>query len=101
MVSLTCVKIFVTDAISYIVRTGLHLDDGAIRESSYGDFEIARMRNTPPEIEIHLMPPNGERPGGAGELVVPAAAAAIANAFARATGVEPRRFPLAEFYPEA
>ena len=87
-----------TDAITYIVRTGLHLDNGAIRESSYGDFEIARMRNTPPEIEIIFMPPNGEPPGGAGELTVPAAAAAIANAFARATGIAPRRFPLRDFY---
>jgi len=31
---------------------------------------------------------------------VPAAAAAIANAFARATGIAPRRFPLRDFYPE-
>ena len=89
-----------TDAITYMIRTSLHLDNGAIRESSYGDFEIARMRNTPPDIEVHFMPPNGETPGGAGELVVPAAAAAIANAFARATGIAPRRFPLRDFYPE-
>ena len=90
-----------TDAITSILRTGLHLDDGAIRESSYGDFEIAQMRHTPPEIEVHFMPSNGERPGGAGELVVPAAAAAIANAFARATGIKPRRFPLRDFYEKA
>ena len=89
-----------TDAITYMIRTSLHLDNGAIRESSYGDFEIARMRNTPPDIEVHFMPPNGETPGGAGELVVPAAAAAIANAFARAKGIAPRRFPLRDFYPE-
>lgn len=89
-----------TDAISYIIRTGLHLDNGAIRESSYGDFEIARMNNTPSNIKVHFMPPNGDTPGGAGELVVPAAAAAITNAFARATGIQPRRFPLRDFYPE-
>jgi isoquinoline 1-oxidoreductase beta subunit len=90
-----------TDAITTILRTGLHLDNGAIRESSYGDFEIAQMKHTPPEIEVIFMPPNGERPGGAGELVVPAAAAAVANAFARATGIKPRRFPLRDFYEEA
>lgn len=89
-----------TDAISAILRTGLHFENGAIRESAYSDFEIARMNNTPPEIDIHFMPPNGERPGGAGELAVPAASAAIANAFARATGIKPRRFPLNEYYPE-
>ncbi|TDT14752.1 isoquinoline 1-oxidoreductase beta subunit [Ilumatobacter fluminis] len=90
-----------TDAITTILRTGLHLDNGAIRESSYGDFEIAQMKHTPPEIEVIFMPTNGDRPGGAGELVVPAAAAAIANAFARATGIKPRRFPLRDFYEEA
>ncbi len=89
-----------TDAISSILRTGLHLDDGAIRESSYSDFEIAQMKHTPPEIEVHFMPANGERPGGAGELALPAVAAAIANAFARATGIKPRRFPLRDFYQE-
>lgn len=88
-------------AIAYVIRTGLHLDDGAIRESSYSDFEIPRMNNSPPEIEVHFMEANGDRPGGAGELVVPAAAAAIANAFARATGIKPRRFPLRDFHPEA
>lgn len=91
----------INDAIAYVIRTGLHLDDGAIRESSYGDFEIPRMNNAPPEIEVHFMPPNGDRPGGAGELVVPAAAATIANTFARATCIKPRRFPLRDFYPEA
>ncbi len=91
----------VNDAIAYVIRTGLHLDNGAIRESSYGDFEIPRMKHSPTEIEVHFMPTNGERPGGAGELVVPAAAAAIANAFARATGIKPRQFPLVDFYPEA
>lgn len=89
-----------TDAITTVLRTGLHLDNGAIRESSYGDFEIAQMKHTPPEIQVIFMPDNGDRPGGAGELVVPAAAAAVANAFARATGIKPRRFPLRDFHPE-
>jgi isoquinoline 1-oxidoreductase beta subunit len=52
------------------------------------------MRNTPTAVEVHVMPPTGE-PGGAGELGVPAASAAIANAWARATGSAPRRFPIA------
>jgi isoquinoline 1-oxidoreductase beta subunit len=39
------------------------------------------------------MPPTGE-PGGAGELGVPAACAAVANAWARATGALPSRFPI-------
>ena len=53
----------IIDAIAYVIRTGLHLDNGAIRESSYGDFEVPRMMHSPPEIEVHFMPPNGDRPG--------------------------------------
>ena len=89
-----------TDAISSVLRIGIHFENGAVRESSYGDMPFARMNHTPVDVNVQFMPPHGERPGGAGELVVPAASAAIANAFARATGIAPRRFPLNEYYPE-
>ncbi|RKT08972.1 isoquinoline 1-oxidoreductase beta subunit [Streptomyces sp. 1114.5] len=81
------------DGLSVILQTGNHLDNGAFREGSYGDFHYARQRHTPPVVEIHLMPPSGP-PGGAGELGVPAASAAVANAYARATGTSPRSFPV-------
>lgn len=82
------------DGISVTLQAGLHIDNGAVRESSFTDFRYARMRNTPPHFEVHIMPPTGE-PGGAGELAYPAGAAAVANAYARATGVRPRQFPIA------
>ncbi|HEY8544297.1 MAG TPA: molybdopterin cofactor-binding domain-containing protein [Acidimicrobiales bacterium] len=84
-----------TDALSYILQAGVHIDGGAVRESSFSDFRYARMRDTPVEVEVHVMPPTGE-PGGAGELGVPAAAAAVANAWARATGSVPTRFPIVD-----
>jgi isoquinoline 1-oxidoreductase beta subunit len=81
------------DGISTILRAGLHIDEGAVRESSFADFHYARQRHAPQHFEAHIMPSKGE-PGGAGELGVPAAAGAVANAYARATGTKPRRFPL-------
>jgi isoquinoline 1-oxidoreductase beta subunit len=81
------------DGISVTLQAGNHIDDGAVRESSFTDFRWARQRHSPPEVEVHVMPPTG-RPGGAGELGFPAAAAAVANAYARATGTSPRRFPI-------
>jgi isoquinoline 1-oxidoreductase beta subunit len=81
------------DGLSVILQAGVHIDRGAVRESSYTDFRYARMRHTPPEVEVHVLPPTGE-PGGAGELGVPAASAAVANAWARATGAVPTRFPI-------
>ncbi|MEU5591741.1 molybdopterin cofactor-binding domain-containing protein [Streptomyces sp. NPDC020298] len=81
------------DGISTVLQAGLHIDRGAVRESSYADFHYARQRHAPLHFEAHIMPSRRE-PGGAGELGVPAAAGAVANAFARATGTKPRRFPL-------
>jgi isoquinoline 1-oxidoreductase beta subunit len=84
----------IMDGISVTLFAGNHLENGAIRESSYSDFRWARMRNSPPVVEVHVMPPTTGTPGGAGELGYPAAAAAVANAYARATGTHPRRFPI-------
>ncbi|GHC87028.1 xanthine dehydrogenase family protein molybdopterin-binding subunit [Streptomyces flavofungini] len=81
------------DGISTILQAGLHIDRGAVREGSYADFHYARQRHAPPRFEAHIMP-SRRQPGGAGELGVPAAAGAVANAYARATGSQPRRFPL-------
>jgi isoquinoline 1-oxidoreductase beta subunit len=82
------------DGLSMTLRAGLHIDNGAVREASYGDYRFARMAHAPRHVDVHVMPPTGE-PGGAGELGFPAAAAAVANAYARATGITPRRFPIA------
>jgi isoquinoline 1-oxidoreductase beta subunit len=82
------------DGISVTLQAGNHLDNGAIRESSFTDFAYARQRHTPLDMQFHVLPPTG-KPGGAGELGYPAAAAAVANAYARATGTSPRSFPIA------
>jgi isoquinoline 1-oxidoreductase beta subunit len=81
------------DGLSMTLTAGLHIDRGAVREGSYSDYRFARMANSPPAVDVRVMPPTGD-PGGAGELGFPAAAAAVANAYARATGTTVRRFPL-------
>ncbi|WP_405673896.1 molybdopterin cofactor-binding domain-containing protein [Streptomyces sp. NBC_01530] len=81
------------DGISTVLQAGLHIDRGAVREGSFADFRWARQRHAPLHFEAHIMPSKGE-PGGAGELGVPAASGAVANAYAQATGTSPRRFPL-------
>ena len=50
--------------------------------------------SSPHDVDVVVMPPTGE-PGGAGELGFPAAAAAVANAYARATGTTVQSFPIA------
>jgi isoquinoline 1-oxidoreductase beta subunit len=82
-----------TDAISTTLTAGLHIDGGLPLEGSYSQFHYARQKDTPRDVQIFVMPANSE-PGGAGELGVPAAVGAIANAYARATGTRPRSFPI-------
>jgi isoquinoline 1-oxidoreductase subunit beta len=82
-----------TDGLSMTLHAGLHIDNGAVREGSYSDYHFARMADSPLDISVVVMPPTGE-PGGAGELGFPAAAAAVANAYARATGTTPFSFPI-------
>jgi isoquinoline 1-oxidoreductase beta subunit len=81
------------DGISTVLLAGNHLDDGAFREGSYSDFQYARQADAPLKCEVHLVGGTG-KPGGVGELCVPAAAGAVANAYARATGDKPRNFPI-------
>jgi isoquinoline 1-oxidoreductase beta subunit len=82
-----------TDGLSMALHAGLHIDNGAVREGSYSDYRFARMADSPLAMDVIVMAPNGD-PGGAGELGFPAATAAVANAYARATGTTPFSFPI-------
>jgi len=85
------------DGFALAFRAGLHVDKGATRESNFHDFKWTRMFDSAPEMSVHILPNSNVVPGGVGELGVPAAAAAAANAWARATGKQPRNFPLNEY----
>ena len=78
-------------------RAGLHVDKGASRESNFHDYKWSRMFDSPLEMSAHILPNSNVIPGGVGELGVAASAAAVANAWARATGRQLRNFPLSEY----
>ncbi|BBC38004.1 Isoquinoline 1-oxidoreductase [Streptomyces graminofaciens] len=82
-----------TDAISTTLRAGLHIDKGLPLEGSYSQFHYARQKDSPKDVKIYVIE-GADEPGGAGELGVPAAVGAVANAYARATGTNPRSFPV-------
>ncbi|MBX7555487.1 molybdopterin-dependent oxidoreductase [Streptomyces sp. tea 10] len=84
----------IMDGIAIILSSGLHLDNGHFLEGSWDNYFYTRQWNVPPELEIVVMPPTTGRPGGAGELAVAAAAAAVACAYGRATGTMPTSFPI-------
>jgi len=85
------------DGFALVFRAGLHVDNGATRESNFHDYKWGRMFDSAPEMAVHILPNSNVIPGGVGELGVPAACGAAANAWARATGKSPRNFPLNEY----
>ncbi|NKQ53184.1 xanthine dehydrogenase family protein molybdopterin-binding subunit [Amycolatopsis sp. K13G38] len=82
------------DAIGQVLTESLHLKDGNFLEGSWDNYFYSRQWNTPPEMQIIVMPPTTGEPGGAGEFGVAASKAATACALARATGSLPTGFPV-------
>jgi isoquinoline 1-oxidoreductase beta subunit len=82
------------DSIALVLNAGLTLQDGLPLESSYAQYRYTKMKDFPKDVQVILMPNVGNPTGGLGEVGLSASSGAIANAYARATGVRPRRFPL-------
>lgn len=84
----------ISDGIAQALTSSLHLEDGVFLEGSWDDYFYTRQWNTPPDVQVIVMPPTTGKPGGAGEFGVPATMAAVACAYARATGTVPTSFPI-------
>ena len=84
----------VEDGIALALTSSLHISDGLPLEGSWDNYFYTRQWNTPDEIDVIIMPRTSDSPSGAGELAVAPAMAAVACAYARATGTLPTRFPI-------
>jgi isoquinoline 1-oxidoreductase beta subunit len=82
------------DGIAQALSYSLHLSDGHFLEGSWDHAHYTRQWNTPFVFEAYVSPPTTGQPGGAGELGVGPAMAAVACAYARATGTVPTTFPI-------
>ncbi|HEX2315927.1 MAG TPA: molybdopterin cofactor-binding domain-containing protein [Thermomonospora sp.] len=82
------------DGIAMALTAGLHISDGIPLEGSWDNYFYTRQWNTPLQTRVIVMPPTTDDPGGAGELAVAPSLAAVACAYARATGTLPTRFPI-------
>lgn len=81
--------------ISHCMLERITIVDGEVQQENYYDYEPLRM-NACPNIEVKLLA-SGGKPLAVGELGMPGASGAIANAFATATGKRLRHLP---FNPE-
>lgn len=68
--------------------------NGRAQESSFGDFQVAMLEDTPLRIDVHIIDSDDPRPHGVGEPVVCPFAPAVTNAVYRLTGERIRTLPL-------
>jgi isoquinoline 1-oxidoreductase subunit beta len=66
---------------------------GAVEQSNFHDYPVARMNEAPVETRVHIVPSQGP-PAGVGEPGVPVIAPAICNAIFAATGKRIRELPI-------
>ena len=91
----------INDGIALALTSSLHLRDGHFLEASWDNYFYTRQWNTPPDVQVIIMPSDSAQPGGAGEAGVAASFAAVACAYARATGTMPTYFPINQKEPLA
>lgn len=77
---------------SAALKEGLTWRAGRVQQSGFADYPILRMQECP-RVEVVLVPSDSGI-CGVGEIVTPAAIAAVSNAVSRLTGNRIRRWPI-------
>ena len=80
------------DGLSTAIGLEVTVVDGRIQQSNFDGYPLMRMPDAP-FVEAHVMP-STMKPSGAGEMGIPTAAPALANAIFAATGKRLRDLPL-------
>src|SRR6187397_673141 len=80
------------DGLSTAIGLQITVADGRIRRSNFDSYRLMRMPDAP-MVESHVIN-SVQKPSGAGEMGIPSAAPALANAICAATGNRLRSLPL-------
>lgn len=80
------------DGISTALGLEITVEKGAVQQSNFHDYRLLRMPDAP-KVEVFIMP-SDKSPCGAGEMGIPSALPALANAIFAATGKRLRWLPL-------
>jgi len=81
------------DAISTALHLAITVKDGEVQQKNFTDYPLLKMADAPVAVDVHIVESTAE-PSGAGEIGVPSAAPALANAIYAATTVRVRKLPL-------
>ena len=80
-------------ALTPVLSGEITIKEGAVQQSNFHNYQVLRMKDAP-EIQVHLVPAQGDPADGVGEAGVPPLAPAVANAIFAATGKRVRRLPM-------
>ena len=82
-----------TDGISTALQLAITVTNGRIDQNNFPNYRLLPMAQAP-DVEVYIVD-SDEPPAGAGEMGIPSAAPALANAIAAASGQSVRRLPIA------
>jgi len=83
------------DGISTALGLEITVKDGQVQQSNFHDYPLMRIAAVPSLFEAHILPYN-DTPTGVGEIGLPSAAPALANAIFAASGTRLRRLPIGD-----
>ncbi len=81
---------------SNTLYSGITYKNGAVEQSNYTDFNVARMSNYPRKVNVHIINGKPSRPSGIGEPGLPPFHAALANAIFEASKKRMRSMPMGD-----
>jgi isoquinoline 1-oxidoreductase beta subunit len=80
-------------ATSLVLKGSISVKNGAVQESNFDSYPVARMEDAPYETMVHIID-STEKPTGVGEPPVPPFIPALCNAIYKATGKRVHQLPV-------
>ena len=83
------------DGISTALGLEITIADGRVQQANFDSYPLARIHELPREVIVHIVDSRAS-PAGCGEMGIPTAAPALANAIFAASGIRIRNLPIAD-----